>query len=91
MSSYGYRLDRALTSVEPSADGRSALRILPAGSVLLVASGEAPERMIRVLCNDCAYLVFAEDLEERSTQVAIDLRKPAGLYTASAASLRWAC
>jgi hypothetical protein len=91
MSSYGYRLDRALTSVEPSADGRSALRILSAGAVLLIASGEAPERMARVLCNDCEYLVFAEDLEERSTQVAIDLRKPAGLCTASAAAMRWAC
>jgi hypothetical protein len=47
--------------------------------------------MTRVLCNDCEYLVFSEDLEDRSTQVAIDLRKPAGLYTAAAAALRWAC
>jgi hypothetical protein len=91
MSSYGYRLDRALTSVEPSADGKSGLRTLPVESILLVASGEAPEGMTRVLCNDCEYLVFTEDLEERSTQVAIDLRKPAGLYTASASAVRWAC
>ena len=91
MSSYGYRLDRALTSVEATAEGRSALRVLPAGSVLLVASGEAPEGMTRVLCNDAEYLVFTEDLEDRSTQIAVDLRKPAGLYSTAAAGLRWAC
>lgn len=91
MSSYGYRLDRALASVEPSSDGKSAFRVLPVGSVLLVTSGEAPDGMTRVLCNDCEYLVFTEDLEERSTQIAIDLRKPAGLYSTAAAALRWAC
>jgi hypothetical protein len=91
MSSYGYRLDRALTSVEPSPGGKSALRALPAGSVLLVASGDAPENMTRVLCNDCEYLVFTEDLEERSCQVAIDLRKPAGLCGSAAAAFRFAC
>ncbi len=91
MSSYGYRLDQPLTSVEPSAAGKSALRLLPAGSVLLVTSGDAPDGMTRVLCNDCEYLVFAEDLEDRSTQIAVDLRKPAGLYGPGSAALRWAC
>ena len=91
MSSYGYRLDRALTSVEASAEGKSALRVLPPGSVLLVASGAAPEGMTRVLCNDTEYVVFSEDLDDRSTQIAVDLRKPAGLYAATATGLRWAC
>jgi hypothetical protein len=91
MSSYGFRLDRTLTSVEPSVAGKPALRVLPVGSVLLVASADAPNGMVRVLCNDCEYLVFAEDLEDRSTQIAVDLRKPAGLCGSPAAFLRWAC
>jgi hypothetical protein len=92
MSSYGYRLDRALTSVEPAFDGRSALRVLPPGSVLLVTSGEAPAGMIRVLCNDTEYCVFVQDLEARSTKIAVDLRKPAGLCAdAPAGTFRWAC
>ncbi len=91
MSSYGYRLDRALTAVEPSPSGKSALRVLPEGSVLLITSAETPDGMSRVLCNDCEYLVFAEDLEDRSTQIAVDLRKPAGLFGSTASALRFAC
>ncbi len=93
MSSYGYRLDRALTAIERAPEGRTSLRTLLPGTLLLVSAGEAPSNMTSVVGEDSKeYWVFSEDLEDRSTQVAVDLRKPAALgATAPAPSYRWAC
>ncbi len=90
MSSCGYRLDRSLMAVQYSAGGRSALRVLEPGAVLLVCAGEQSSGLTRVLHNNTEYYVFLEDLEERATRVAVDLRKPAGLYhTAAAMAQSW--
>ena len=91
MSSSGYRLDRSLMAVQYANGGRSALRILPPGAILLVCGGEPTSELTRVLYQDAEYSVFLQDLEERATKVAVDLRKPAGLYhTAAASAQSWA-
>jgi hypothetical protein len=92
MSSLGYRLEDALTGIELAPEGRRSLRILPAGTILLVTDENPPADMKRVLANEREYLVFARDLEERSTLIAVDLRKPVAVAaTADAgATYRWA-
>ena len=95
MSSYGYRLDRALTAIQIAPEGRTSLRTLLPGTLLLMSSADAPKSMTRVISEDSTeYCVFSEDLEDRSTQVAVDLRKPAAAAMSAAASgstYRWAC
>jgi hypothetical protein len=94
MSSFGYRLDRALTAIERAPEGRTSLRTLLPGTLLLISAGEAPSNMTCVVSEDSTeYWVFGEDLEDRSTQIAVDLRKPAavGAVASAAPSYRWAC
>ena len=92
MSSFGYRLEDALTGIELAPEGRRSLRILTPGTVLLVTEENPPADMKRVLADNREYLVFARDLEERSTLIAVDLRKPVAIAPAVAtrANYRWA-
>jgi hypothetical protein len=93
MSSHGYRLDRALTAIERAPEGRTSLRTLLPDTLLLPSAEQAPTGMTCVIGgNATKYLVFSEDLEDRSTQVAVDLRKPAVMAAAAShAGFRWAC
>ena len=91
MSSYGFRLERSITAIQCTTDGRSGLRVIPAESVVLTCSGEASPGMLRILFDESEYLVFEQDLYDRSVAVAVDLRKPAGVCAAAAAAVaRWA-
>ncbi len=93
MSSQAFRLDESITAVEYASDGRTTLRVLPSGLDLLACAGEAPPGMIRVTAGGHSeYCVFSTDLEERSTVVSVDLRKPAATAAAVGANaVRWAC
>ena len=91
MSSYGYRLERSITAIECADDGRSALRVIPEDSIVLVCSGASREGMVRIIFQNTEYEVFEQDLQDRSAPVAVDLRKPAGVCAAAAGGLvRWA-
>lgn len=92
MSSFGYRLEDALTGIELAPEGRRSLRILTPGTVLLVTEENPPSDMKRVLSDNREYLVFARDLEERSTLIAVDLRKPVATAASAGAgaTYRWA-
>ena len=93
MSSQAYRLHESITAVEYNADGRNTLRRLPSGLDLMTCAGDAPPGMVRVSAGGHSeYCVFALDLDQRSTVVSIDLRKPAATAAAASASAsyRWA-
>ena len=85
MSSQAYRLNESIAAVEYTPDGRNTLRVLPSGLDLMSCAGSAPPGMVRVSAGGHSeYCVFAADLEQRSTLVSIDLRKPAAAAAAAA-------
>jgi len=63
MSSYGYRLERSITAIECADDGRSALRVIPEDSIVLVCSGSSREGMVRILFQTTECEVFEQDLD----------------------------
>jgi hypothetical protein len=77
MSPYGYRLESPILAIEKYEDGRSTLRVLTPGTDLIVLSTINPGTgMVQIAAEERRLEVFQADLEDRASQVTIELRRP---------------
>ena len=77
MPASGYRLDSPLLAIERYQDGRSTLRVLTPGTDLIVLSAIDPSTgMVTIAAGERRLEVFQTDLEDRASQVMLDLEQP---------------